>query len=58
MVQIFTKHSSSVRSGPMDARARYELDGALLVITTLSQLLSTHPDYANLEIEEYAHDAR
>lgn len=50
MVQIFTKNSSSVRSGPMDARARYELDGALLVITTLSQLLSTHPDYAK-EIE-------
>ena len=51
MVQIFNKHSSSVRSGPMDARARYELDGALLVITTLSQLLSTHPDYTNF-VEE------
>ena len=47
VVQILNKHAASAHGAAMDARGRYELDGALHVVTSLSAILTHHPEYAN-----------
>ena len=47
VVQIFHKHAASATGAMMDARARYELDGALHVVTNLSTILAHHPEYSS-----------
>ena len=47
VVQIFHKHAASATGAMMDARARYELDGALHVVTNLSTILTHHPEYSS-----------